>query len=158
MKTPLGAGSLVLLHAQARPKSSEPYKLPALSATAIDEPFAAMQPVSTLPSVHAGIPPSTATRDSHHACGFRSRSWPPSCGCCKGEVRGICSLIGWSALPPAGRIERDVTIFPRSKAPGAVFGKGQLPFEEVKESQIRSRTLLLPGLIAAARSWSLAQT
>ena len=55
MRTPLGVGSLVLLHDQARPKSSERYKLPALSATAIDEPFAAIQPVSTIPSVHAGI-------------------------------------------------------------------------------------------------------
>src|ERR1035437_378100 len=62
MRTPLGVGSPVLLHDQARPKSSEPYKLPALSATAIEEPFAAMQPVSAIPSIHAGIPPSTAIR------------------------------------------------------------------------------------------------
>ena len=41
-------GSLVLLHDQARPKSSEANKSPALSATAIDEPFAAMQPVSAV--------------------------------------------------------------------------------------------------------------
>jgi hypothetical protein len=54
MRTPLGVGSLVLLHDHARPKSSEAYKLPALSATAIDEPFAAMQPVSTIRSVQAG--------------------------------------------------------------------------------------------------------
>lgn len=55
MRTPLGVGSLVLLHDQARPKSSEPYKLPALSTTAIDEPFAAMQPVSAIPSIHSPI-------------------------------------------------------------------------------------------------------
>jgi hypothetical protein len=48
MRTPLGVGSLVLLHDQACPKSSETYKLPALSATAMDDPFAAMQPVSTI--------------------------------------------------------------------------------------------------------------
>jgi hypothetical protein len=47
MRTPLGVGSLVLLHDQARPKSSAPYKLPDLSATVIDEPLAAMQPVAS---------------------------------------------------------------------------------------------------------------
>lgn len=36
MRTPLGVGSLVLLHDQVRPKSPEPYKLPAPSATAMD--------------------------------------------------------------------------------------------------------------------------
>jgi hypothetical protein len=60
MRTPLGAGRLAFLRDQVRPKSSEAYKLPARSAIATDEPFVAMQPVSALPSVHTGIPPSTA--------------------------------------------------------------------------------------------------
>jgi hypothetical protein len=63
MRRPLAVGSPVLFDDQARPKSSEPYKLPDLSATAMEEPFAAMQPVSMIPSVHAGMPPSTATRN-----------------------------------------------------------------------------------------------
>jgi hypothetical protein len=71
VRTPLGVGSLVLLRGQVRPKSSEPYKLPDLSATAIDEPFAAMQPVSAIPSIHVGIPPSTATMDPSGLTGRR---------------------------------------------------------------------------------------
>ena len=47
MRTPLGAGMPVLVDDQARPKSSETYKLPPLSAIAIDEPFAAMQPLDS---------------------------------------------------------------------------------------------------------------
>ena len=45
---------------QARPNSVDRYKVPALSTTAVVEPFEAMQPVSTLPFVHIGKPSSTA--------------------------------------------------------------------------------------------------
>jgi hypothetical protein len=42
------------LRDQARPNSVDRYRVPALSTTAIVEPFEAMQPVSVLPFVHVG--------------------------------------------------------------------------------------------------------
>ena len=60
IRTDLGAGSSLQLRDQARPNSVDRYRVPALSNTAIVEPFEAMQPVSAIPFVHIGRPSSTA--------------------------------------------------------------------------------------------------
>ena len=43
-------------HDQVRPLSADTWKLPFLSTTASAEPCVAMQPVSAMPSSHAGRP------------------------------------------------------------------------------------------------------
>ena len=62
---------MLLLRELVCPESPETYRLPPLSTTAMDETFVAMQAVSTLPSVHAGIPPSTAIRGPSGLSGRR---------------------------------------------------------------------------------------
>ena len=60
IRTELGVGSSLLLRDQASPNSVDRYRVPALSITAIVEPFVAMQPVSAIPLSHVGRPSSTA--------------------------------------------------------------------------------------------------
>ena len=54
MRTLLGDGRPSAWRDQLRPVSPDTYRLPFRSASATAEPCVAMQPVSTMPSIHCG--------------------------------------------------------------------------------------------------------
>jgi hypothetical protein len=71
IRTELEVGSSLPMRDHANPNSIDRYKVPALSTTAIVEPFVAMQPVSAIPLVHVGKPCSTGTMSPSGLIGRR---------------------------------------------------------------------------------------